>query len=470
MTKKTLDACDIALLAAFIFAAGLGTWNYCLLFNDGAVLLSVGWLGDAWDLYFNQIAGRAVSTFATFGPAWAARWAFDLSPGAYTILAHALYFAVPLGLWLVIHAVEPQRAFSRLYLATTLVLIYFPTELIVGIGIWTIWAALLADPARSIRQASVATLGLGLLMAFTHPTTALMSLLFLIVGLVLVRAGRPFPRRALVAAAAMTILLLAAYAVTSTFLPPTNPSIIDALATGRYDYVDPAWLIATLWVFPMLAAQWLLLLAPVAEEANPRWRPPPAATVIVGVLGLWFAANGTSLLTPFFARHSATYVLALAAAVASAVPLWSLRARRPLTWFAAITAVAAVSYNVDLWLFGGFVDRHLEPGVSNVNDARRPAWPSQRRRESIDTSIFFKWAAKPDYVRDVVLPDYQRYYQALAFYSFFRSDRHSVLFNRIPPRQWIPFECAPVDRALARARDDLDRQFLTFLRENYCVP
>ena len=87
----------------------------------------------------------------------------------------------------------------------------------------------------------------------------------------------------------------------------------------------------------------------------------------------------------------------------------------------------------------------------------------------MDTSTFFKWAAKPDYVLDVVLPDYQRYYQALAFYSFFRSGGRSVLFHRIPPRQWIPFECPPVERALAHARDDLHRQFLTFLSENYCV-
>jgi hypothetical protein len=169
MSWKTFDRNDTALLAAFVVIAGLGTWNNCLLFNDGIVLVSVGWLGDAWDLYFNQIAGRAVSTFTTFGPAWAARWAFDLSPGTYIVLAHTLYFAVPLALWLVIRAIEPQRAFSRLYLATTLVLIYFPSELIVGVGLWTIWIALLADPARSLRQVVVATLVLGLLMAFTHP-------------------------------------------------------------------------------------------------------------------------------------------------------------------------------------------------------------------------------------------------------------------------------------------------------------
>ncbi len=471
MTRKTLDAADGALLAAFVVSAGLGTWNNCLLFNDGAVLLSVGWLGDAWDLYFNQIAGRAVSTFVTFGPAWAARWAFDLAPDAYIVLAHALYFTVPLVLWLALRAIEPQRAFSRLYLATMLVLIYFPTELIVGTGLWMIWAAVLADPARPGRHIAIATIGLGAAMAFTHPSTAVMSLLYLIVGLVLVLSGRPFPRRALVAAAALAALLLAAYAGTSTFLPPTNPTIVDALTVGRYDHINPAWLAATLWLFPMLAALWLLLLAPAAEGLNPRWRVPPMAIAVVGLLGVWFAANGTSLLTPIFARHAATHVLALAVALASALPAtaWSTRARRPLMWFAAITAVAAISYNVDLWLFGRFVDRHLAPGIVNVDDPGRPPWPLQRRREAIDTSIFFKWAAKPDYVRDVVMPDYQRYYQALAFYSFFRSDGRSLLFHRIPPRQWVPFECPAVDRALARAHGDLDRQILGFLRATYCV-
>jgi hypothetical protein len=267
----------------------------------------------------------------------------------------------------------------------------------------------------------------------------------------------------------MTVLLLAAYLFTSAFLPPTNPSIIDALSVGRYDHIDPAWLAATLWLFPILAILWLLLLAPAAEGMSSQWRIPASVIAIVGIVGLWFAANGTSLLTPIFARHSAMHVLALAAALASTMPLWSLHARRPLMWLAAITAVAAVSYNVDLWLFGRFVDRHLEAGVINVDDAGRPKWPLQRTRQAIDTSLFFKWAAKPDYLRDVVLPDYQRYYQALAFYSFFRSDRRSVLFRRMLPRQWVPFECAATDRALARARDDLDRQFLTFLRENYCV-
>jgi hypothetical protein len=407
--------------------------------------------------------------FAAFGPAWLARWVFGLSSGAYIVLAHVLYFAAPLGLWLAIRAVEPHRAFSRLYLATMLVLIYFPTELIVGTGIWMIWAAVLADPTRSNRFVTAATIGFGLAMAFTHPSMAVMSALYLIVGLALARLGRPFPRRALGAAAAMTALLLAAYFLTSTFLPSTNPSIVDALAVGRYDYVDPVWLMATLTIFPMLAVLWLLLLAPTVEAADRRRRVPAVALVIIGLVGLWFAANGTSLLTPIFARHSATHILALATALASAMPFWSLHTRRPFQWFAAIAAVAAISYNIDLWLFGRFVDRHLEAGIVNIDVASRWEWPQQRPRGAMDVSSFLKWAAEPDYVRDVVLPDYQRYYQALAFYSFFRSDRRSVLFHRISSRQWVPFECPAVDRALAGARDDLDRQFLTFLRENYCL-
>jgi hypothetical protein len=44
------------------------------------------------------------------GPAWLARAAFDLDAGAYLTLAHVLYFAVPLVLWLVLHAVERDRS------------------------------------------------------------------------------------------------------------------------------------------------------------------------------------------------------------------------------------------------------------------------------------------------------------------------------------------------------------------------
>ena len=100
-------------------------------------------------------------------------------------VAHALYFAVPLVLWLVLRAVERDRLFSRLYLAIALVLMYFPSELIVGIGLWLIWLALVCNPARSTRGVGLTTLLLGAAMAFTHPALALMSLLYVALGLVL---------------------------------------------------------------------------------------------------------------------------------------------------------------------------------------------------------------------------------------------------------------------------------------------
>jgi len=43
------------------------------------------------------------------------------------------------------------------------------------------------------------------------------------------------------------------------------------------------------------------------------------------------------------------------------------------------------------------------------------------------------------------------------------------MFRRIPETKWIPFEYAPVGRALLEARDELDRRFLAFLSERYCV-
>src|SRR5262249_18480056 len=157
----------------------------------GAFLLSVGWLGDAWDLYFKQIATRGVSTLLAFGPAWAARSALGLSSDAYIVLAHALYFAVFLALWLAIRWVEPSRLFSRLYLATMLAVVSFPTETLVGVGLWMIWAALVADPARSRASALAATVCFAPVLAFTHPVTASMSLIYLAVGGALVALGRP---------------------------------------------------------------------------------------------------------------------------------------------------------------------------------------------------------------------------------------------------------------------------------------
>ena len=73
-----MDRSDKALVTAFLLAAGLGTWTRCLMHDDGAIILSSGWLGSLWDLYIGQIATRAVAVFAMHGPAWLARAAFDL--------------------------------------------------------------------------------------------------------------------------------------------------------------------------------------------------------------------------------------------------------------------------------------------------------------------------------------------------------------------------------------------------------
>jgi hypothetical protein len=267
----------------------------------------------------------------------------------------------------------------------------------------------------------------------------------------------------------MAALVLAAFFVISAVVRPSNPTIAALHVTEKYNYIDPLWMLDTLRVFPMLAALWLLLLIPGLENLG--LRRLPLMIAVVGVFGLWFAANGTGLLTYLFARHSAPHILALALALALAAPAarWLEQARRPLMLFAAILAVAGISYNVDLLLFGRFVDQHLAPGLVDVDKLAPSIWPRQQVRTGGGARTYFKWLAGSDYVRDVVVPDYQQYQHSLAYYSFFRSDRRSVLFHRIPGRYWLPLECPPVERALAHARDNLDRQFLTFLSENYCV-
>lgn len=463
-----LERTDGALLASYVLAAALGTWSGCLLLNDGAVFLTAVWLGDAWDLYFGQFAGRAVALMLSFGPAWAARRLFDLSSGVYVVVAHLLYFAAPLAIWLVLRAVERQRLFSRLQLAIALPLVYFPSELVVGTGLWLLWLALVCDRARGWRQALAVSLAMGVVLVFTHPVIALMSLLYLAVGGVLTLFGRPVPRPSLIAAAAMTALLLAGYVATSRLFAPTNPTIAFALGVNRDKYVDPAWMIATMVLFPMLAAMWLLLLAPGTRSARLRWRFAPPAVLVVAAIGLWFAAAGTGLLTWLYSRHTAPHVLALAAALALAGPaLWIAEARRPLMLHAAVMAVAALSYNADLYLFGRHVDRF--PGQGLVDVEASSAWPPQVEGP-FGARIYFKWAAGPDYLRDVLVPGYDWYRVTLAPYSWFRSDRGRVLYHPLGKRgDWIPFECAPVGRALERARDEADRVFLNFLVERYCV-
>jgi hypothetical protein len=460
---------DKGLLAVFLLAAGLGTWTRCLLMNDGAVFMSAGWLGDAWHLYFDQIAGRAVSVLTLFGPAWAARAILGLGASAYMAVAHALYFAVPLVLWLVLRAVERHRVFSRLYLAIVLVMMYFPSELIVGIGLWLIWLALVSDTTRSTRGVGLLTLLLGAVMAFTHPTLALMSLLYVVFNLVLAALGRPVPLRTVFAAAALSVLLLAAYFGTSRGLPPTNPTVTAALETGGYAYINPVWMLRTLALFPMLAALWFLLLVPGACTLGVRWRFVQPATLVVAVLGLWCAAAGTALMTSIYARHTGTYVLVVALVLALPAPAeWVRRAERPLMLFAAICAVAAISYNVDLFLFGRFVDRNLARGVSDAAGVP-DLWPSKRPEPAM-ARILFKYAAGEEYVRDVVMPTYDWFRVTLAFYSFFRSDRQSVLFHHVGGgAHWLPFTCLAIAEAPDHARDVQDRMFLTFLTEHYCA-
>ena len=471
---KRLEPCDVALLAAFTLVAVLGTWQRCLTVIDGAVYLAAAWLGNAWDLFFDQVAGRTVSTLIQFGPAWALRSAIDLSPSAFMTAAHALYFAGPLVLWLILRTVEPQRLYSRLYLAIVLALIYFTSEMVAGMGLWMIWLAVLADPARSGRARIVTMVLLAPAIAFTHPGIAILSLAFALAGGALVWFGRPFPRRLAIAAAVMGVLLVASFFAIAAVFPPANPTIAAQHASAKYDYVDPIWMLATIGLFPMLGVLWLLLLAPGLDGARLRWRLSPLALAIVGAIGLWFAVNGTNSLTWIFARQTAPGVLGLALALALTSPpsAWLAAARLPLTIFAAVIAAASISYTIDLVLFGRAADTRLAPLYADAGPAPRIAetGPSIPLVPRTAARTYLKWAAAADYVRDVVVPDYGGERMTFAFYTFFRSDRRAVLYRPLTrPGEWIPFECAPVARALAQARDDIDRRFLLFLSENYCV-
>ncbi len=113
--SKLLERCDVTLLAAYLLVAALGTWQSCLLVIDGAVFLTAAWLGNAWDLFFDQIAGRAMSTLFQFGPAWLLRPAFGSSSQAFLVVAHALYFTAPLGLWLVLRDYGSRRMTFAFY-------------------------------------------------------------------------------------------------------------------------------------------------------------------------------------------------------------------------------------------------------------------------------------------------------------------------------------------------------------------
>jgi hypothetical protein len=479
MTKSTqpprrLDSSDAALLGAFIVVAVLGTWQRCLLVNDGAVYLAAAWLGNAWDLFYDQNTGRAISTLLQFGPAWALRPLFTNASDAFMVAAHALYFAVPLVLWLVLRLVEPQRLFSRLYLAVVLALVFFTSEMVQGIGLWMIWLALFADPGRSRVVTAVATAVLAVALAFTHPGIALLSLMVGICGGALGLLGLPFPRRLAVAALAMGLFLTAAYFALAATFSPTNPTIATQHAGSRYDYINPMWMLGTLGFFPVLIALWLLLLAPGLESTGLRWRLSQRAILIVGAIGLGFAFGGAHILTWIFARQTAPYTLALALAPALASPVaaWSMAARRPLVIYSGIIVVAALSYTVDLALFARAVDAQLAP--LQANDASPPRFVEIKRSPPPAVQAFargyFKWIAGDNYVRDVVLYDYGGQRMTFAFYTFFQSGRRVVLFRPLDqPGEWIPFECAPVDRARAQPHDEVDARMLRFLRERYCV-
>ena len=257
-----LDLCDAALLVAFAVLVAVYTRQASLLFADGAVSLAAAWLFDFWDLLLAQVPTRAVGLMALYGPAWVLRWALGPAAETYVVVAHILYFGVPLLLWLVIRAVQSHPAFARLYLCLALMLVFYPSELIVGLGIWLVWAAIVAKPGRSRAAVVLVTAGFAVPLAFTHPATGLISLLYMLTGGLLAAAGRPFPRQALIAAAAMTALLLCAFLVTDALLPPTNPTVTMVLATSRYFYIDPVWMAATLTVYPLLAVLSLLMLIP----------------------------------------------------------------------------------------------------------------------------------------------------------------------------------------------------------------
>ena len=389
-----------------------------------------------------------------------------MSAGAFVTLSHILYFAVPLVLWLILRAIEPYCLFSRLYLALVLAVMFFPTELIVGCGLWLMWLAIAVDERRSLRVTALATIFLGAALIFTHPAVAAMSLLYLVVGAGLRLFGRPMSRRSLFAAAAMTALLVAGYLATSRLLAPTNPSVIEGVTRNSTSYIDPIAMAQSLVKYAVTGVLWLLLLGPPLVG---RFRP--ASLVVVAIVGFWVAAGGTNLLTYFHARYSAPHVVALATVLALAAPeKWLENARAALTLYTAIAVTAAASYATDLHLFERFMIRHLQPGIADVETLPGDPWPSSLVKVTPLREVF-KWGADADYVRDVIVPAYDWFYRVtLAYHSFVASDRQSILYHPLGrPGDWRPCSRAAVQRALAGARDGADRRFLDFLEANYCA-
>jgi hypothetical protein len=109
------------------------------------------------------------------------------------------------------------------------------------------------------------------------------------------------------------------------------------------------------------------------------------------------------------------------------------------------------------------------PALIDLTDPATSPWES-KSLPRLSLRGYFKWMAADDYLRDVVIPNYGGESPSLAFYTYFRSARRAVLYRTLDQQgDWVPFECAPVDRALANARDDTDRRLLQFLSERYCV-
>ena len=320
----------------------------------------------------------------------------------------------------------------------------------------------------------ITTIVIAPLLVLTHPAMAITSVVFAIGGFGLSLLGRPFPRHLAIASAAMGVLVAAGYFATSALWPATNPTLAGALQGGQYNYTIPLWMLATLGFFPVLAVFWLLLIAPGLDGTAARWRFSKTALVILAVIGLWFALNGTNILTWIFARSTAPVALAVALCLALASPAatWLEAARRPLMMFAAIMATAAVSYGIDLFLFGRAADARLAPLIAadgpapNIVPMGPPSPPPTQR----PVQVFFKWLAAPDYVRDIINPYYGSERMTFAFYSFFRSDRRAMLYKSLDKRrEWVPLTCKAVDDTLKQPHDAIDIRMLRFIREHYCV-
>ena len=435
--------------------------------HDGAILLTAGWLGDAWDLYFSQNASRAVSTLLSFGPVWLVRRAFGPSAGTYMVLGHVLYFAMALVPWLVLRAIEPHRLFSRLYLAVTLAMIYFLAEVVFGVAFWLMWLAVIVRPARTTAQIALATLLLGLAMAFCHPVTGLMTLVYLVAGGVLVGLRRPFPRHTLVAGAALAVLLLLAYFAQSRWLAATNPTILNAVSIIRFDYIDPDLDGGNDGDVPDAGRA---VVAPAGAGLH-CGRDAPVAPTVALIADLRAVVRSgrhghadLALRPPHRGLHPGRGGRARPAAARG---LARRRQRR----------VGALCPG----RIGGV--RVRTTSISCCSAASSIATPRQAGSMSIGSpwhgsrefggqqrhALAFKWGAGQDYVRDMVVPTFDWYRLTLAFYTYFHSDRQRVLYHLVErPGDWKPYECPALARARALPHDATDLKFIDFLAEHYC--